>query len=513
MEMRCNLLRKLISKWHFNFFSKQAARVFFVGMLFCVPAFAAFSPRGIPDSSAIREKLIETWFEAPLEEVRLNASERHTAKDGNVFEVRMEENEKVSAIIVAPQNFITVNVFSGFENRSETEEVFAADAPGSWVLLRDKATGKPISIRYYFAFDSDVFVQINPSGQNTSNIDFMIYNMYAARNIPLRLKFSRFYSTSLSTLFEWTERTLPWNYADIYVGIYHSVQQMIGMIRQSLPQLKYRHDAMLDEREKPVTISTGAEYFDYSEKTEDEEEKIDWRNINRFAPVATQQIFGSAWTNLAADENKIKLSSGGFAKWICDGLVMPIAGGGLLRNPLIVQTVSSRATSYQGVLSQIYNLSFSLDWTRNLASAVRAVESGRELRYPASGVDVIIEPFNAEVTPEGISRVTGYIPNAGYSVRQLRSLLFVLAVTDPGKWYLGALRETDSSVSPEVHVFNECVAFFPYFDNDGKFRCSVFANCEELSLDKFVERFKNEFVHLTRVNSSDFFFPTQMNQN
>lgn len=508
MEMRCNLLQKLFSyKRHYNFLSKRTLLAILI-LIFSLPMFAAFSPRGIPDSSNIRAKLIEAWFEAPFDMVRLNTTEHYTSIDGNVFEVRAEETDDIFAIIVAPKKRLSMTVQDTFGNlKQEVQEVFPADAPGSWVLLREKSSGKPLAVKFYFAYDSDVFVQITPTPQQTSSVDFIIYNMFAARGVPLRLPFERFYSASIASLFGWTENTLPWSYADIHTGIYHSVQQMVGVIRDCLPELSYKHDAMLDEREKMISVFTGA--FLVNDSDENDAEILSY--ANRLAPLI----------KLSADEDeadeteeenvdKIKLSSGGFVKWICDGLVMPIAGGGLFRAPLLVKTVSNRTTSYQGVLSQEQNLSFALDWSRNIASAVRAVQSGRELRYPASGVDVKIEPFKAEATDQGISRISGYIDNVGYPVSQLHSLLFVLATTDPGKWYIGAVRETDKTVSPEVHAFNECVAFFPYFDEYGRFNCDVFANCDEIDMKKFILAFQNDFIHLTRLNSSDYFFPTRI---
>ena len=39
-------------------------------MLAVLPAFAVYNRQGIPDSSEVRQKLVESWFTAPVEAVR-----------------------------------------------------------------------------------------------------------------------------------------------------------------------------------------------------------------------------------------------------------------------------------------------------------------------------------------------------------------------------------------------------------------------------------------------------------
>ena len=89
----------------------------------------------------------------------------------------------------------------------------------------------------------------------------------------------------------------------------------------------------------------------------------------------------------------------------------------------------------------------------------------------------------------------------------LPSLLYVLASTEPGTLYFGAIRGTDRTVSPEIMAFNECVALVPYFTEDGAFACTVFMNGREMTLENFCYYYADDFVYLTRVKSSERFFP------
>ena len=129
-----------------------------------MPLSALYNRFGVPDSSEIRKDLVETWFEAPLSAVRMNRPEIRTNSVGQKFQIRLEETEDTFNIFVAPYARIEVDVYSDKGKSTEVQDVFPGDAPGSWLLVRDKKTGKPLRIRYYFASDSEVFVQFVPVG-------------------------------------------------------------------------------------------------------------------------------------------------------------------------------------------------------------------------------------------------------------------------------------------------------------------------------------------------------------
>ena len=178
-----------------------------------------------------------------------------------------------------------------------------------------------------------------------------------------------------------------------------------------------------------------------------------------------------------------------------------------MREPLIKETVSVKDNGRQGVLSQKYDLFFSLNWVRNLASAVVSVYSGKTYLFNQSGVDVTINPFASSITDKGVANTVTFVENSGHTVKVLNSLLYVLAATEPGTLYFGAIRGTDRTITPEIMAFNECAAFFPYFQDDGGFACTVFMNGREMTLENFCYYYADDFVYLTRVKSSEQFFP------
>lgn len=434
--------------------------------------FAEYNSLGIPDSSDIRKSLIETWFEAPLDAVRDNIPEIRANKAGQKFKVSLEEDDSNYYIYVSSGKSMNVNVFSQDGMVKEQQIIYPGDLPGTWVLIKDKKTDKPIRIRYYFAKDSDVYVQFTPYGKIALS-DMVIFGEYAAKGVSTGIPFDSLYTASFDDVMILTQKSLPWKYVITDPSFYHGVQTMLAVIKDNLPRIILTDDAMYDEDNQLVKITTGK-------------------------PFVTNDT----------DDSRLYLSSAGCAKWVCDGLVLPVSGGQLKRSPLIVPTVTVKDNGVQGVRSQNNSLYFSLDWVRNLSSAVISVYSGKKYIYPSSGVDVNINPFAASVSTTGlITNEVGFIKDTGYSIQVLKSLLYILACTEPDAIYLGAIRETDRTVTPELKVFNKCAVFFPYFKNDGGFECRVFIDGRILSLPDFCLNYSSDYVYLTRMRSSENFNP------
>lgn len=445
--------------------------LFLISTLFSVCLFAEYNRFNIPDSAEIRPLLIERWFEAPLSSLRFNVPEIYANKIGNKFQVRMEENDETFNVFVSPETMLNVRVYSDKGFTIQEQAVYPGDIQGSWVLVRDKKTEKPLRIRYYFLKDSDVYIQFTPYNRTTL-VDLVIFDNYAAKGVSAGVPFEKFYTASIQDVYDLTQKIIPWDYVTVNSEDYQNILQMAGVIQEKLPQITFLPDAMYDESNELVHISTGEPFVEYDEK-----------------------------------EGYWALSSAGFLKWVADGLVEPMAGGRLKRKPLIQETISVKETGRQGVLSQKYSLFFGLDWIRNLSSAVLSVFTGIQYLFNQSGVDVKINPFSVGITKDGVKNPVTFIEDTGYNIAVLKSLLYVLAATEPGTFYFGAIRETDKTVIPEIKVFNQNVVFMPYFNSDGSFNCYVFMNGRELSLEDFCMIYGSDFVYLTKVKSSREFFP------
>lgn len=433
-------------------------------------SFFSFAETNLPDSSAIRAGLIETWFEAPLALVRLNEPETKRNEAGDEFQISMEETDTSFTIAVAPRAMLSMSVYEKEGKQTRLETVYPKEAQGSWILSRNKSDGSANYIRYYFSSDTNVYVQFEP-GKTTSEGNFILYNFYAVCGKPTGVPFSYFYTASFSSVKK-LMKDFPWEYAEHDAELYDNEKNMIQIIRSRLPDLVYADDAMYNEFGEPVSILTGKK-----------------REIAK------------------EDADKISLSSAGFVKWIADGMVYPITKGALKREAILQKTVSCNDVGYQGVLRQTYSTSFALDWTRNIAAALRSTVSGKTLRYEDSGVDMNEEPFAALRTENGIQKSAGYIKDTGYKANCLIPLLYVLASRYPGEFYFAAVRQTDRKARPEIKFFSECAVLFPYFDTGGTFQCAVFRNGKEYTLSKFTASFRDDFVHLTRARSVKEFVP------
>lgn len=474
-----NLKHLLVNEFSLNggFMNRKNLTFVFIFFIFILgfPCFALYNAKGIPDSSEIRKNLVESWFTCSIADVRANKTELHINNIGKIFQVRAEENGSDILIIVAPQEQLEVDVYSEVGKHTTLLDVFPADMNGSWVLFRDINSGKPLQIRYYFTNDSDVYIQLSPA-DNKTFVDFIIYNSYAVKGVPVGIPFEKLYTASFSDIYTLTKNTLPWNYTNIIAGLYNPILQMIAVIRENQSRFFYAENGAYNENGEAVYITT---------------------NEPRDVP---KEIL---------EEDGLSFSSAGFLKWIVDGLVIPLAGSYTKIEPLIVPTEEYSQGSFADILSHQYNLSFSLDWTRNLAAAALSVYSGKNYYFHNSGCDVKIEPFSSEKSSKGWVNSTGYTKGAGYKIETLKPLLYVLAATEPGRFFLGAIQQTDSSKAdePEIHFFTESVAVFPYFDSNGKFQVSVFEKGQELTLDAFIKKYSGSHIHFVRINASERFFP------
>lgn len=444
----------------------------FAILLLCLTAvfqsFAEYSPLSVPDSSEIRKTLVNSWFTRSYDE--LLSQEPLIAENllGEKFQVRLEDIGTEFAVIVAPAADISIEVHTSEGVEIKRADIFPFDNPGSWVLYRNKESGKPVRICYYFQSDADVYIQIRPD-KHKSMADMPLYNAYSVYGVSLGFPIEQYFTMSFAQLYKLTSYMLPWHYFTIEKDMYEANIQMSQVIRDHKDGITFSSDAALDHTGRQVRISSGE-------------------------PVSFD------------DENSLYLDSAGFAKWVIDGLVFAQTGSYLNLDPLKRETIQTKTGTMAQSVMEKHNIYFSLDWTRNLSAAWLSVVSGKDTMFENSGTEVTIRPFAAVKTNRGIERYDPYTAGAGYNTLTLKSLMYVLAVTEPERMYLGAVRQTDGK-SPEIVYYNEAAVFFPFFDDRGSFHCVVFEGPEEMTIDEFASRWQGSFVNLVRLKSSSRFFP------
>ena len=455
--------------------------------LFCsMPLCAQFNALKVPDSSAIRKTVLSSWLKAPLNEIKYKAVENRTNESGSQFQISLEQSQNEFNVVIAPKVVIDVEQIKENKKHIVSMEIYPSGAAGSWILSRDLKTGKPSRIRCFFNNDSEVYIQLRPDGTKTL-ADLIVFNSFAARSVPIGIPFENLYTASFSQLYQWTKDRLPWKKVTVTTGLYREKLQMVAVIRENLKNINYAQYACYDENGKLSSIITGDAFEGQTYILDD------------YGNLTGEE------TNVK-DDYRLTLSSPGFVKWIADGLIEPLTGSGTKINELLENTYSFSPTGKAGVLSQSYNLTLTLDWCRNLAAKVMSARSSRDFSYKTGGVDVRVEPFACEIVNSKIVSAPGYLTGSGYEIKSIKSLLYVLGVTEPGYFYLAAIKRT-SSVKPDEMAFNDCAALFPYFDDKGTFGCIVFDNGTELTLETFIAKYASSFAHLERIKASDYFFP------
>ncbi len=420
------------------------------------------------DSASARSQVVEQYFTAPLPVVRDMGPKTIATPAGDVFQVRVEETDENLQIIVAPQKAEKVESYTGAGVVVSWMYSYPTGVPGSWVLYRNKATGKPECIRYYFTGESSMYVQFRPAAGvagEKSLADLVIGGLYRSRNIVVGLPIERFYTMSFAEVQAATAHSIPWYTFAPYSEMYDGTRQMVAVIRENLDRFRFVENVVPDEAGRPAFVGV--------------------RDSERVTMQFPEHD----------EESRLFVSSCGFVKWIADGMVRPLSGTGLLVQPLLSPTVEFRPGSLAAAWADEYNTSLSLNWTRNIASAVVSVFSGNDYTYANAGVLVNTQPFTAV-----------YSDATGYTVSCLHALMYHLALTEPDRFYLGAIRHTFTGES-EVSVFNEAAAFFPWIDERQKYHCAVFMNGRELTMEEFIESYEGDFVQLVRLAATEQFFP------
>ena len=442
-------------------------------------AFADYNSHDIPDSAEIRRTIVESWLTPDLETLRNYKEQFKDNRIGTTFQIRMEEDDNEFCVIVAPRSEIDINMINGDSVKTVRAAVYPKGAAGSWILYRSKNKGLPLRVQYFFNQDSDVYVQFRAEGNKTF-ADLIVCGSYAACSVLVGIPFSRLYTASFQDVKNWTKNSLPWNKVTVVKNQYADTLIMAGTIKNNLDSFVFMNDACYDERGKLKSIFTGKEI-----------------------PVLDEN--GNA-VNAEVLKKKHFLSGAGFLKWIVDGIVEPYRGYGTSIEELTVPTLEFNSVGKNGVMSQDWNLTFSLDWCRNLAAQAYSIRSSRTGDYKTFGLDINYEYFSSDIVDGKTKGSAGYVKNTGYSIDHIKALLYVLAATEPDWFYLGAIRQ-GSVIKADELVFNNCVAFFPYFDRNGKFGCFIFEQGTEIAMDKFIEKYKGAYVHLERVKSTEAYFP------
>ncbi len=424
-----------------------------LGLLICTltPAVARdFVDPLYPESDTLRSALFDSWLAQELSQVILRKKTVMQDSWGVSFEISQHKDETA--------NLLEIHI------RPESE----ASPRGTWILSRQLSDGMPRSIRIYPTLDSSVYITLVSDGDSPEKgrtlLSVHAYGRQLYQDVSLGKPLVTLYTASFKDIRSLTSHTVRWNLLSPDVAAYEDIRATVALVRSGLPRLVYLDDGAIDERGVPVYIRTG--------------EKQD-----RDAILAAVQP--------GQDPSMIigGVNCSGFAKWVVDGIIRP-ATGGRIRIPSLKQRTDSPETHFTEPWRESRDLFFGLDWARHLASAAASLSLRTTVLPDSSGVDVTVEPF---------SGTSGYERNVGYRMSDLLPLMYYLALTEPGHFYLAALSRYRGE--PLLRQYHHLAVCMPYFDVDGRFYLVVFENAEETASDSFIISNADAWVHLSRVRA------------
>ena len=454
--------------------NKRAYILIFLFFLLFLPGGALWSQnqrvsqdlptRRIEDDSSLRTALEASWFkESPAKVVSMRP-EIHTLGGGSRIQVRIEtgQNREEFAVVLA----------------REQNGAFPGWAQGSWVLTRRRDnSGAALQIRVFLRSDYNTYVQFRPFTDEKSYMDVVLYDAYLIRSLPIPVPFDRLLTLPVEDALSLAGNQFPRRYFDPESGAYRDSRAFIAAVRAKLPGLEYQDDGAMDENGDYVFIDT----------------------------LAPQDAFAQG------------LNCSGFAKWIVDGIINAAGGKKLAITPLKMP-FGNRGSSFTEPWESLRDPYFGLDWCRNLAGAAWTT-----LRSPAFAelpeIEVRDWPFSELIERQNrgstLRSYPGFVSNAGFPFEGLSSLLYSLAINEPGRIYLAAVNdELGAPVTPDnprglprFRQYYHIAVLVPYFNERGVFQVAVFESAAETSFTRFSSRYPGQFVNLARVPIEGSFEP------
>jgi hypothetical protein len=336
--------------------------------------------------------------------------------------------------------------------QNEEDSSFSISGRGNYVLKRELESGRFVQIKIFYRSDPGCFVRLFPEGNRTS-MDVYLFAVELARGVLLPVEFTDLLTQPFAKVVDLSESTVGWQRL-----LYRRVGPLdelafthVGSIRRLLPRLPDNDDGALDADCRFVFIDNGE----------------------------PQGRTGG-------------LNCSGFAKWISDGFYYGLTGRYLEIEPLKEKHLDYRGNRWSLRFEDERDPYFGLDWSRNLA-----VSLWRAQGYVGAGP----EDFD-------VRRVEylAYREDVGFPVENLKVLMFLEAMANPGHFYIGSLNREYGS-EPVLRQHFHMIVLFPYFTPSGALRVAVFDRNREVSLEGTVERYSGAHIHLVRMPIGDSFLP------
>ncbi len=425
---------------------------------------------GLKENTEVRIRL-QRLFSAPVDQVLTAPQTIYSQRDGNLpvmFQVRLNNSQ--------PDK-----LYYAFVNRSYDEGasiIYPVSSRGSYLIRRDLKQDRIDQIKIFLAQSlggKQSFIRISPQKpatqqSNTSAnsspgiaqeksvspggvIEVVLFGRTVYSGVPVSVPFHDILTMPLWQFLKVSAQAIQWDnlLSDPTLTEWQLVQNVPDQLRPYLYQIPEVYDGAMDARGLFVRIETGE-------------------------PLA-----------------KPGMNCSGFIKWVADGIYRSHKNWSEEQLYLDIDKLKKRQVELRGAANPWNNAAetsrdpyFGLDWARAIARELLELEVQHTTDPRATDVQKI--PFFK------------YFDNVGYPVTDIHAMMYLLAVQDPGSFYLGAINGTFGD--PELHQYYHEVVFFPYFQGDGSFQLIVMDTGAERS-DGYIEaRYEGNYVHLSRIRAS-----------
>ncbi len=422
-----------------------------LALIAALPA-AAYGPQIVdppPETDDVRREYLRDAL-APVSDLESFRPLVSTAyASGRDVLVTTERNDTYAYFVVVP----------------ELDGEFPLSSAGTYILRRRRSDGALDQLKIFVRSDPGFFVRIWPEGREEASpadrrdrersaMSVYLAGVQVHREIPLPVSIETLLEEPFERIVDLTSARIDWSrvYPSTDDPRYRDVALMASRARSMLHTLPDAEDGAMDEEGNLVFIES-----------------------------------------LVLQDQEPGFNCSGFAKWIVDGLHSGLYGSFLPIEPLKEKHLEVRGHRWSEPLEDARDPYFGLDWTRNLAvTMLSASQGGREVHPEAA--DVRSVAYEA------------YVEDVGYPVDRLSRIMYLLAVDEPGHFYIASLNREFGS-DPVLHQHVHVAVLFPYFDDRGRFFVDVLERNVETSLESLDRRYHDDSIHLVRVRADRAYAP------
>lgn len=335
---------------------------------------------------------------------------------------------------------------------------FSSVKKGSCEIIKvpDKEGNSIKEIRFYIKDDPQSYVSIYPdSVSGESRMKIYLYGFLMQENIKVSLPIKEIVTAPFERIENLTSSYVDWGFYLPDPSFIYSddVMRLSGRI---IPLLKFLRDADDGAMDKDANYV----YID----------------------------------SLKPQEGDGGLNCSGFAKWVVDGIYYTKTETYTDITVLKKRYEGLRGSRWTAKIEDSQDPFFGLDWTRNLALAVARLNKPE---VESAEVDVSDLEFHS------------YVQNVGYPFKDLKTVLYELAVRSPDYFYLGSINMITENL-PGIRKHLHVIVMFPFIDSFGKFHNIILSRNKEVSLKELETAYPDSFIHLVKIKADAHFDPPGM---